>query len=85
MDIKVAGLFFISDANVTLNQGQGHPNWYEKIELSIPYHHTKFEISQSVNVWKQANIKGGYGGGEGGGEGLRGLWNHVSMDRLFIE
>ena len=42
---------------MTLNEGQSHPNWYENVELSGLYHHTKFERNQSVNVWKQANMK----------------------------
>ena len=26
----------------TLNEGQGHPNWYQNVEVSGPYHYTKF-------------------------------------------
>ena len=33
----------ISLSTVTLNEGQGHPNWYQNAELSDLYHHTKFE------------------------------------------
>ena len=46
----------IPQINVTLNQGQGHPNWYENVEFSGPYPYTKFERNQSVNVWIQANV-----------------------------
>ena len=41
---------------VNLNEGKGHPNWYQNVDLSGLYHHTKFERNQSVNVW-QANVK----------------------------
>ena len=37
MDTK----FFISQAPVTLNEGQGHPNWYQNVEHSGFYHHAK--------------------------------------------
>ena len=42
---------------MTLNQGQGHPNWYQNVELSGLYHHTKFERNWSVNVWIQAYVR----------------------------
>ena len=49
--------FLISHTTVTLNEGQGHPNAYRNVELSDFYHHTRFEINRSVNVWIQANVK----------------------------
>ena len=58
--------FLISYTIVTLNEGQGHPNWYQNVELSDIYHHTKFERNGSMNVWLQANVKI-WGGGGGGG------------------
>ena len=42
---------------VTLNEDQGHPNWYQNAEFSSLYPHTKFERNWSVNVWMQANVK----------------------------
>ena len=47
---------FISHTTVTINEVQGHPNLYQNVELSSPYHHTKFERNWSVNVWIQANV-----------------------------
>ena len=41
---------------VTLNEGQGHLNWYQNVELSGLYHHTYFERNRLANVWIQANI-----------------------------
>ena len=52
MDTNVFDFF-----TMTLNEGQGHPNCYQNVELSGLYYHTKFEINQLVNVWIQANIK----------------------------
>ena len=49
-------MFLISYTTVTLHEGQRHPKWYQNVELSSLYHHTKFERNQSVNVWIQANI-----------------------------
>ena len=49
--------FYISYTTPNLIEGQGHPNWYQNVELGGLYHHTKFERSQSVNVSIQANIK----------------------------
>ena len=43
---------------VTLVKGQGHPNWYQNVELSGPYHHAKFERNWCVNVLIEANAKG---------------------------
>ena len=40
---------------VALNERQRHANWYQNVELSGLYHHTKFERNQSVSVWTQAN------------------------------
>ena len=43
--------FLISYTIVTLNEGQGHSNWY--VELSGPYHHIKFErISWQMSEYK---------------------------------
>ena len=30
---------------VVLNEGQGHSNWYQTVEISGLYHHSKFERS----------------------------------------
>ena len=49
--------FLIFHTTVTLNASQGHLSWYQNVEHSVLYHHTKFERNWSVNVWKQANIK----------------------------
>ena len=45
-----------SQKTVTLNKSQGHQNWYQNVELSGTYHHTKFEKNRSVFVWIQANV-----------------------------
>ena len=43
---------------MTLNEGQGHINWYQAIQFSSGVHHcTKFERKQSVNVLMQAKRK----------------------------
>ena len=34
---------FDSQTTVTLNEGQGHANWYQNVEFSGLYHHHKFE------------------------------------------
>ena len=34
---------FLISYTSTLNDGQGHPNLYENVELSSLYHHTKFQ------------------------------------------
>ena len=49
--------FFISHTTVTLNDGQGHTNWYQNAEPSSLYHHTKFQRYRSVNVSIPANVK----------------------------
>ena len=49
--------FFIFHTTVTLNEGQGHPNWYQNVQLTSLYHQIKFKRNRSVNVWIQANIK----------------------------
>ena len=45
--------FLICYATRTLNEGQGHPNSYQNVELSGFYHHTKFERNRQVrkNSW----------------------------------
>ena len=48
---------FISYITATLAEGQVHLSWYQNIDLSSLYHHTKFERNRSVYVWKQANVK----------------------------
>ena len=42
--------FLLPHISVTLNEHQGHSNWYKATQLSGLYHHTKFERSQSVNA-----------------------------------
>ena len=42
--------FSISQTVVAFNEGQGHPNWYQNVELSDLYHHTKLERNKSINV-----------------------------------
>ena len=39
MDSKVCYFLY----NVNLNEGLGHPNWYQFAEFSDLYHQTKFE------------------------------------------
>ena len=51
MDTKV----LISHTTVTLNDSEGHPNYYVNVELSGIYHYTQFERNPSKNVWIQAN------------------------------
>ena len=46
----------IVHTTVTLDKGQGHPNWYKNAKLGGLYHHTKFKRNWFVNVWVQANI-----------------------------
>ena len=57
MDTEV---FSISHPNVTLNEGEGHPNWYHTVDLSGNRQQTKLERNQSENVWIQANVKGSF-------------------------
>ena len=33
---------------VTLNEGQGHSNWYEIIQFCYVHHHTAFEKNEAV-------------------------------------
>ena len=45
---------------LTLNgEGQSHSNWYQIVQFSGVYHHTKFERKQSVYVQMQAIINDG--------------------------
>ena len=41
---------------MTLNEDQDHPHWYQNVEISGLYHHTKSDINQSVDAWIQAKI-----------------------------
>ena len=50
--------YFYFSYNYDLDEGPGHQNWHQNVELSGLHHHTKFERNWSVNVWIQANIKG---------------------------
>ena len=34
--------FSVFQTTVTLNEGQGHPNWYQNVDFSDWYHHIKF-------------------------------------------
>ena len=63
---KMTAVFNFS-YNVTLNEGQCHPNWYQNVEFGGLYHQTKCKRNQSVNVWIQANVKVFFL-----------WWNHVS-------
>ena len=47
----------ISPTTLFLNEGQGHPTWYQNIEISGLYYDIKFERNQPENVWIQANVK----------------------------
>ena len=49
--------FSIFIATVTLNEGQGHPNRYQHVELCVFYHHSKFERNESVHISIHANVK----------------------------
>ena len=42
---------------VTLDENQGHPNWYHNVEPSHPHHSFKFERNWLINVWMLANDK----------------------------
>ena len=48
---------FNSHATLTFNEGQGHSNWYQNIEFTSFYLHTKFERNWSVIVQMDANIQ----------------------------
>ena len=41
---------------VTLNEGQGHPNWFQNVGYRGLYHHIKFKRNRSVNICMQANV-----------------------------
>ena len=45
---KWAQKFLISETTMTLNDDQGHPNWYKNLEFRGLYHHIKFEVCKSV-------------------------------------
>ena len=53
---KMDTAVFICSTSVTLNEGQGHLYLYEIVDLSIFYHHTKFERNRPVNVRIQDNF-----------------------------
>ena len=40
MDTEVFDFLYICD----LNEDQGHPNWYQNVELCSPYHQSLKEI-----------------------------------------
>ena len=46
----------ISDAPVTLNQGQGHPYWYQRAELNRCYTHTMFEIPRLNSIQEKKTV-----------------------------
>ena len=43
---------------VTLNEGQGHPNWYQTVKTRLVFYHTKFERNCSEGIQTQATTKG---------------------------
>ena len=49
------GVFAFS-YTVTLNEGQGHSNWYQTIECNDVYHHTNCERNRSRNSQMQAYL-----------------------------
>ena len=42
--------FSISHTHARLNESHGHLNWYQNLQLSGLYHHTKFERNQPINT-----------------------------------
>ena len=42
--------FLFSHTIATLNEAQGHSHWYQTVQVSGIYHHTKFERNRPVNV-----------------------------------
>ena len=39
-----------------LCEGQGHSNWYQNVEYTDPYNHTKFQRSLSSNAPMPVNV-----------------------------
>ena len=35
---------------MTVYEGQGHRNWYQSVQLSGPYHHTKFKVNSLTTI-----------------------------------
>ena len=35
---------------VTLNEGEGHLDWYEHVEFNSPYYDAKYDKNWSINV-----------------------------------
>ena len=55
--VRITGQKFpLSPMTVTLNEEQVHSHWYQTIQFSGIYHHTKFERNRPVNGRMQANI-----------------------------
>ena len=53
---KLVPKFFISNTTVTVNEGQGHPNWCQNLEFWGFYNRTMITQNCSENVCIQANI-----------------------------
>ena len=48
--------FFLSCNPVSLNQGQGHLDYFQTMEFSSIYHQSTFELHWFLNVQMYANI-----------------------------
>ena len=54
---KCAKMFLLSLTTVTFNEDQGHPNWYQTLELSSICHHIKLERNRFANVRCKPTLK----------------------------
>ena len=42
---------------MTLNEGQGHYTWYQTIQFSKVYQHSKFERNQLMSIQAKPDLK----------------------------
>ena len=47
---KIVQKFVLSLTTMTLNENQGHPNWYQTIQFISVSHQTTFERNCSANI-----------------------------------
>ena len=48
--------FLLSITTMTVNESQGHSNWYQAVQFG-GVTRPKFERNRSVNVWMKATVK----------------------------
>ena len=42
---------------VTLDEGQGHPDWYQNVVFGYVYHHTQFERTPFMSIQMQTDVE----------------------------